>query len=263
MLFVVVGLVVTGLRAWAPVAEWVSPTGADPSPTATTSSGANQGGVGQSGLTDSALYPLKVRGTCPTGVRTVQSRAEYKKQVSDLLGCLETLFHPLIDQADGLFSKVDHTFYDKSVTSPCGRETDAYAFYCESDGTIYLSEQVYSDAGHDRLSVAEVVIHEYGHHVQAMMQIFRLADELKETRAITVRREELQVYCWTYYVFASVGSFELTEADRAFFLGAWSNTDDPGGHGSVKAQQYWGARGLSGETLGACNTWSVAKERVR
>lgn len=263
VLLVVVGPVVTGLRALPLGAEGIPPSGPDPSPTATTSSSAKPGGVGESGLTDSALYPLRVRGTCPAAVRIVTNRADYKKQVNDLLGCLETLYQPLIEQAKGSFSKVSHTFYDKAVTSPCGRETDAYAFYCESDGTIYFSEQVYADAGYQRLSVAEVVIHEYGHHVQAMMHIFRLADQLKESQAIIVRREELQVFCWTYYVFASVGSFELSDADRSFFLDVWSHTDDAEGHGSVKAQQYWGARGLNGENLGACNTWAVTKEQVR
>ena len=263
VLLVVVGLVLTGLRALPMNTAPVPPAGPAPSPTPSASASSQPGGVGNPDLTDNALYGLRVSGTCPTEVRTVTSRADYTKQVGDLIDCLETMFQPLIVQANGTFSKVKHTFYDKAITSPCGRESGAYAFYCESDGTIYFSEQVYRDADSARLSVADVVIHEYGHHVQAMVDIFRWADRLKESRAIIVRREELQVYCWTYYVFASVGSFELSDADRSYFVEVWSNTDDPDGHGSVKAQQYWGARGLNGENLGACNTWSVSKEQVR
>ena len=89
------------------------------------------------------------------------------------------------------------------------------------------------------------------------------AEELDESREVTTRREELQVFCWTYYLFAAMPSFELTDGDRSFFLELWGNTNDAEGHGSVKAQQYWGPRGLDGADLGACNTWTVPKETVR
>ena len=58
-------------------------------------------------------------------------------------------------------------------------------------------------------------------------------------------------------------SFELTDIDRSFFLELWTHTSDPEGHGSVKAQQYWGPRGLDGQNLGSCDTWSVSKASVR
>ena len=201
-------------------------------------------------------------GSCPE-IRTVTSRDAYTKQVSALLGCLEAIFEPLIEQADGTFSRVQHRFYGRSTSSPCGASKNAYAFYCEQNTTIYLSDQVYDNARYARLVVADVVIHEYGHHVQSMMGMFAAAEDVDEGRATIVRREELQVFCWTYYVFAALPSFELTIDDHNYFREVWDHTDDPEGHGSVKAQQYWGARGLAGTSLGACNTWSVSKERVR
>ena len=47
--------------------------------------------------------------------------------------------------------------------------------------------------------------------------------------------------------------------------GTWvlGDTTDAEGHGSVKAQQYWGPRGLDGENLGACNTWAVNADKVK
>lgn len=268
VVMLLVGLVVAGLQT-LPIAG-TAPPNPDPSPEASrpasrsTVAGAPRVPSSAPGdpLADSRLYPLRVSGECPQ-VRSVTSRDAYTKQVSGLLGCLETIFEPLIAQAGGDFGRVRHQFYGRSTTSPCGASKDAYAFYCEQNSTIYLSDQVYDNARYARLVVADVVVHEYGHHVQAMMGMFDAAEDLDESRATIVRREELQVFCWTYYVFAALPSFELGVDDHSYFREIWGHTDDPEGHGSVKAQQYWGARGLAAENLGACNTWAVPADRVR
>ena len=271
VVMLLVGLVVAGLQT-LPMIDTAPPNPTPSQPRSTTarepaparSRSPQPGTTAQSGnvLTDSRLYPLQVSGNCPA-VRRATTRSVYTKQVGDLLTCLAGIFEPLVRQAGGDFRAVQHKFYGSSTSSPCGNSRDAYAFYCERNGTIYFSDQVYDNARYARLVVADVVIHEYGHHVQAMMGMFDAADELDEDRESIVRREELQVFCWTYYVFAAVPSFNLTVDDQSFFRQIWGQTDDPKGHGSVKAQQYWGARGLAGTSLGACNTWSVSKERVR
>ncbi len=213
-------------------------------------------------LTDSKLYPLRVRGNCPAA-RSVSSRQAYEAQVAGLIDCLARIFQPLIERADGRFVPAQHRFYGRSTSSPCGVEQDAYAFYCTQNATLYFSDQVFEDSRYGRLMIADVVIHEYGHHVQSMMGMFEAANRSGEDKATITRREELQVFCWTYYVFANLPSFELTADDHDYFRDVWSQTDDATGHGSVKAQQYWGARGLNGDNLGACNTWSAPASRVR
>lgn len=263
VLLVVLTLIVAGLQL-VPAPD-VPPSGSNPRPSAGTPSeepsDRSKPNSEHPKLTDNALYRQQVSGSCPE-IRKAPSKDAYKNQVETLLTCLADIYEPLVTSADGQFAPVQHTFYGSRVDTPCGRQTDAYAFYCERDATIYLSEQVYTDAQYARLAVADTVIHEYGHHVQSMIGIFDAADALSESREVTVRREELQVYCWTYYVFASVPSFQLTDDDRSFFLDLWGHTNDPEGHGSVKAQQYWGPRGLEGRNLGACNTWSASKDRV-
>lgn len=266
VVMLLVGLVVAGLQT-LPIVGTAPPNPApsphrSPSVSASASTPAGTSSEPGDRLSDSRLYPLGATGSCPE-IRTVTSRDAYTKQVSALLGCLETIFEPLIEQADGTFSRVQHRFYGRSTSSPCGASKNAYAFYCEQNTTIYLSDQVYDNARYARLVVADVVIHEYGHHVQSMMGMFAAAEDVDEGRATIVRREELQVFCWTYYVFAALPSFELTIDDHNYFREVWDHTDDPEGHGSVKAQQYWGARGLAGTSLGACNTWSVPADRVR
>ena len=251
VLLIVVGLVVAGLQTLPIGTDPVPLPGSSttPSPSSSTPTTNKSTGVGVPELTDSALYRQTLSGTCPKPVKTISSRSQYEQQVDDLIACLETLYRPVIDSAGGDFSTVSRTFYDKTVASPCGKETDAYAFYCETDNTMYFSNRVYEDAQYARLSVADVVVHEYGHHVQAMMNFFDESDGLDEKRTVTIRRIELQVFCWTYYVFAHVPSFELTGSDKEFFLDVWGDTTDAEGHGSVKAQQYWGPRGLDGENL--------------
>lgn len=251
-----------GLPAVTVTPPSTSPTASPtPSPSGTTST-EPPASADEPELTHSRLYDLSVSGSCPV-VDTPRSRSAYERQVRELLGCLETMFRPVIEAAGGDFSAVEHQFFDRRVQSSCGSQSDAYAFYCEADETIYFSDRVYGNADYSRLAVADTVIHEYSHHVQAMMGILEAADERDEGRAVKVRRIELQVFCMTYYVFAAVPSFELTDADRSFFLEIWGNTDDPEGHGSVKAQQYWGPRGLEATDFGACNTWSVSRETVR
>lgn len=213
-------------------------------------------------LTKSRIYPLRVSGSCPR-IDAPSGREAYEKQVSTMLGCLAGIFRPLVEQAGGDFEPVRHQFYGTRTESPCGTTRDAYAFYCETNATIYFSERVFKDSGYARLVVADVVIHEYGHHVQAMMGILRAADDLDEDQATITRRQELQVFCWTYYVFAALPSFALTVDDHSGFRQVWGSTDDPVGHGTVKAQEYWGPRGLAGAELGACNTWTVPASRVR
>jgi uncharacterized protein len=266
VVLVVVGLVVAGLQTLpvfgtAPPAPGSSPSAAG-SASAPGSRTATPGVRPGDPLTDSRLYPLRVSGSCPQ-VRRVTTRDAYTEQVAELLGCLERIFRPLIDEAGGDFAPAHHEFYARSASSPCGTERDAYAFYCTENATLYFSDDVYNDARYARLMVADVVIHEYGHHVQAMMGMFDAAEDVDEDRVSITRREELQVFCWTYYVFATLPSFALTVDDHSYFREVWNHTDDADGHGSVKAQQYWGARGLAGSNLGACNTWSVSADRVR
>lgn len=260
VVLVLVGLVAAGLQTLPVFDTALTEPAASPAATqtGTVTSGIRPGDP----LTDSKLYPLRVSGSCPA-VQKVTTRDAYEKQVAALLDCLERIFRPLIDQAHGEFSTAKHRFYGRTASSPCGTERDAYAFYCTRDATLYFSDQVFEDARYGRLTVADVVIHEYSHHVQDMMSMFEAADRLREDPAITTRREELQVFCWTYYVFATVPSFALTADDYSYFRDVWDHTDDPEGHGSVKAQQYWGARGLAATNLGACNTWSVPAARVR
>jgi hypothetical protein len=234
--------------------------GAEPTP----SSGsriASPSAIEERLLVRNPIYPLKLRGRCP-GASATSDEAAYRRQVSALLECLAAAYKPLVEEAGFDFRPVKHTHFNASVETPCGRTEDEFAFYCESNSTIYFSRQVFESADQARLATADTVIHEYAHHVQSMVEIFAHSESLSP-RAVTVRREELQAFCWTYYAFTAIDGFDPDPDDRVMFSRIFANTDDPDGHGSVAAQQYWGPRGLAAGSLGACNTWSVPAETVR
>lgn len=267
VLVAVVGLTVLGLRALPEV----TPPQATPNPSTTstgsptparTPSPSRTTQPDEDDLTNNKLYGMKLSGNCPK-ISTPSSKKAYQAQVGSLLKCLETLYRPMVELGEGEYSPVKHKFFGTKTDTPCGGDTRGYAFYCESNQTVYFSERVYSDAGYARLSAADAVVHEYSHHVQYMMGILDASRDLDEDHEVITRRIELQVFCMTYYTFKALPSFALTGSDQSFFLEVWSHTSDPEGHGSVKAQKYWGPRGLNGDNLGACNTWTATKSQVR
>ncbi len=211
-------------------------------------------------LIDNALYPLRLSGDCP-GQDSPRTRRAYQAQVDALLECLSAAYRPLIDEAGYDFRPVEHTYFGTTADSPCGREADAYAFYCEENSKIYFSEKVYRYASIQRLSVVEVVIHEYNHHVQSMVGILNAEDRRRDATA--ERRVELQALCWTYYAFHTVEGFAVNDDDLVWFDEIWADSPDPQGHGSVAAQRLWGSRGLNGTDLAACNTWAAPEDEVR
>lgn len=262
-LLVTVGLVIGALATFAPLPappppkpQGLIPTVASPAPTAYPST------AQQRTLMDHPLYALKPVGTCPR-ITTPGSRRAYETQVDAVIDCLSQIYRPLIEQTGGSYTHVGLQHYDTSVDTPCGHESGAFAFYCSRNSTIYLSDDVYASAQDGRLSVADTVLHEYSHHVQSMAGFFNAAEALNQSRSAIERRVELQVFCWTYYMFTVVDGFAVTDTDRRFFLWVWDEANDPEGHGSVTAQKYWGARGVHAENLGACNTWSAPAGLVK
>lgn len=257
LLLIVVGLTLDRLG--------LNPTLTTPTPDVTTpavpppAASGTPKGKDEETLMRNPLYALTISGACPKQ-DSPGSRAEYEAQVAALLGCLAKVYEPLVSAAGFDFRPVSHTFFGDSTSSPCGGDQDAYAFYCEENSTIYFSGDVYQDADEARLLVADVTIHEYGHHVQSMIGLFD-ADEEWDGEA-TGRREELQTFCWTYYTLENVRGFDVDAEDERYFYWVMGQADDPEGHGSVKAQQLWGMRGLAATNFGSCNTWAAAVKEV-
>jgi hypothetical protein len=213
-------------------------------------------------LKKNPVYALKVPARCPYQSMP-GSEAAFRKQVGKLVDCENAAWQKALAPTAVEFSKPRVKFYSSSAKSPCGKLGITFpASYCTGDSTLYFSLQSYVQGRYFRLSVAEVVMHEYAHHVQNIAGIFDATDVMDESSAVTTRRIELQAHCMAHYALV-VSRVGFTSADRRELEYQWGYTNDPGGHGSTKAEAYWGRRGLAGKNIGACNTWTVKAGRVK
>ncbi len=213
-------------------------------------------------LKKNPVYGLKVPAKCPNQSMP-RSQAAFRKQVGKLLDCENAAWQKALAPTAVQFSKPKVKFYSSSAKSPCGKLGTTFpASYCTADSTLYFSLQSYVQGRYFRLSVAEFVMHEYAHHVQNLAGIFDATDAMDESFAVTTRRIELQAHCMAHYglVVSKVG---FNSVDRRELEYQWGYTNDASGHGSTKAEAYWGRRGLAGKTIGACNTWTVKASRVK
>ncbi|MEU4291023.1 neutral zinc metallopeptidase [Kribbella sp. NPDC026596] len=198
----------------------------------------------------------------PTSLRNV--RAYY----ADFVACLNEAWAPVIRKAGFTFTppKLD-VVLGKSPSSPC-HFYDGPAYYCGD--TIYLDAQADLDGYEDDPETASTwmavtIVHEYGHHVQALTGI--LAATYK--RGITLngielhqeesRRVELQADCFGgAYLGADAVSFPADDDWREIWEEVVRSTEDPDhDHGSVASFGLWSEAGFDAGGPGACNTYTA------
>ncbi len=213
-------------------------------------------------LKKNPIYALKVTAKCPHQSMP-GSQAAFRKQVEKLVDCENAAWKKALAPTAVEFSKPKVKFYSSSAKSPCGKLGTTFpASYCTGDSTLYFSLQSYVQGRYFRLSVAQFVMHEYAHHVQNLAEIFESSGVMDETFAVTTRRIELQAHCMAHYAL-KVSGLGYDATDNREIEYQWGYTNDPSGHGSSKAESFWGRRGLGAKTIAACNTWTVKASRVK
>ncbi|MGC3995953.1 MAG: neutral zinc metallopeptidase [Propionicimonas sp.] len=213
-------------------------------------------------LKKNPVYALTVPAHCPSQ-QIPNSPAAFRKQVKALMACENTAWRSALAATPVEFAKPKVTFYGSSTSSPCGHlDTTFPAAYCSSDRTLYFSTASYQQGRYYRLAVAEFVMHEYAHHVQELAGIFDSTWVTGEGDSLTSRRIELQAHCMAHYQLTHSG-IGFSASDRADSEYQFGYSSDASGHGSVKAERYWGRRGLAAESVGACNTWKVTRAKVK
>jgi predicted metalloprotease len=213
-------------------------------------------------LKKNPVYALRVPASCPAQ-KIPASAAAFRSQVKALVACENAAWKKALAATPVAFSAPKVRFYGASTRSPCGKLGSTYpAAYCTSDHTLYFSTASYRQGRYYRLAVAQFVMHEYAHHVQELAGIFTASSSMSEASSVTTRRIELQAHCMAHYqlTHAKISFSARDRADAEFQFGY---TADPKGHGSTTAERYWGRRGLSASTIGACNTWSVKASVVK
>lgn len=246
---------------------------AGPSPTEVTVSGSSETGLGSGPIATMPAEPLKVLRANPIYQLTTpascpeqdapESEEAFQSQVKALVKCLNLAWRAALKQTDIDFSKPKIVFYQTSIKSPCQKLGTTFpAAYCPANQTLYFSEASFQQGKYYRLAVAHVVMHEYAHHVQWLASIFKQGEALGEASEVTTRRVELQAHCLAHYQLTH-SELGFTNADRVDAEYQFDYTSDAAGHGSTKAERYWGLRGLDGVDLSPCNTWKAKAAKVK
>ncbi len=210
-----------------------------------------------------AVYRQKMRGACPSQAMP-GSYNDFKKRARALVRCQEKGWKRYIQASGYRFQSVGIYFYNKRVTSPCGTAGPRFpAFYCSANRVMYFSTASYKQSKYFRLSLANFVFHEYGHHVQHMTGILSEAWYSSEASTVSRRRIELQAFCLAHYGLRNNKGINVNSRDRYDLAYQWDYASDPVGHGSAKAQNYWGPRGLRATRLSSCSTFNVPASKVK
>lgn len=204
------------------------------------------------------------------------SLAKVRAYYSQFLGCLNKAWAPAIRKAGYQFWAPQLQVYPgKSSTSPC--TLTSTAVYCNGviymDGNYDIKNYRDSDRMWARSTMAFLIAHEYGHHVQAMTGILvassTRADYMNGSAAQLTesRRRELQASCLSgVYLGADKQFFPA----RGSFLDRWRWTVRNRGdqwnperdHGSKINHGRWSLRGFEAANPSACNTFTAKPAAV-
>lgn len=197
--------------------------------------------------------------------------AKVRQYYTEFLACLNKSWEPVMREAGFKFRAPRLVVYaGKSTNSFC--DLTSTAVYC--DGTIYMSADydLKNHATYDplwtRTTMAFLIAHEYGHHVQAMAGILQASHFREQVSSSTTmqllesRRRELQASCL---------SGVYLGADKQFFpaRGSWllkwkwtvRNRGDEWNpkrtHGNKTSHSRWSRAGFDAADPAACNTFAA------
>jgi predicted metalloprotease len=197
------------------------------------------------------------------------------------LYCLNNVWVHKIRATGKTFSKPTLVLHQSGVQSACGWIPTGNAYYCSASKGIYIDwpryVKMYNQNGlYARAYAAQIIAHEYGHHVQSMVGILQAsayrmryvwtttAKKLEENR-----RMELQASCFSAaYLGADkpwypmTGSFYNMWHWLVFHMGDDAVAGGPRDHGSMASHGWWSDRGFNTQSAYGCNTWAAASSIV-
>lgn len=197
--------------------------------------------------------------------------ANVRKYYTEFVRCLDKAWAPLIRQAG-------FTFWAPRVEVITGKTRTLCSV---SDSAAYCDGVISMDANYDlanyrndnqlwaRTTMAHLVAHEYGHHIQRLTGIAAasnarsMAMTSADARLVESRRLELQASCLS-------GSY--LGADRRYFpaTGAWlqrwlwtvqhrgDEWNPTRSHGNSTSHSRWTRRGFNAASPSACNTFTAS-----
>jgi uncharacterized protein len=225
---------------------------------------------------------------CTTGAAANQS--EDCALVADVNSIQAFWTEELPRQSGVRYTRARTDIFNGGVRTGCGgASSETGPFYCPSDKHVYLDTSFFKDMLQGQLgakggpfSVAYVLAHEYGHHVQDLLGTMGKVRTQKGEASDAVRLE-LQADCyagmWTKYATTAedadgqpyIIGLTQDDVDRAFDAAAAVGDDriqrrssgrvDPEQwtHGSAEQRKRWFGTGLENGTLEACDTFAARR----
>jgi uncharacterized protein len=193
------------------------------------------------------------------------------------LPCLDTAWAPVLKAAKLPFTTPKLAFpTGSSWSSPCGSVSngEAAAFYCSADNTLYMpfSGLQTEDFGARPGVYLAVFAHEYGHHVQYLTGMMKVADEQMydsgsdSPQSLEVsRRLELQAQCFSGLFLAATSGRGSVDASVVTDAAATQERGDHGArrdHGTDAHTQGWWHQGYQKKDVAQCNTWRASSADV-
>jgi hypothetical protein len=207
----------------------------------------------------------------------LQTQKEVQQYANAILDCLQRAWKPMVGRAQAeYFPATVYAVKQKSKTA-CGMFAGMYdGFYCGTNFGIYLDWHALVEDG-DRVFAGEylqfTMAHEFGHHVQQLVQISSYYDDrwtaaAGAARLEQMRRHELQASCFaSAFLGANQKTLGLSGANlqdyrEAAYAGDEDTRGTPRDHGSRKSSTAWAKAAFKAKSPSACNTWQAPAKQV-
>ncbi|MFB9962636.1 neutral zinc metallopeptidase [Sinosporangium siamense] len=215
---------------------------------------------------------LPVSSCAPTATRK-GSAASFRLYAQKVHACLNTSWTAQFKKARIPFSRPNLRFVTSRITTPCGKWTKgATGVYCGTNRTVYIAITKSNLRDPFDLGLAQLVAHEYAHHVQYVAGILpyyweQAARSRASVKLLLSRRSELQADCLAGAFLRSAQNRLPVDQDEWDGMIRWTQKNGHKGwptndHGKGTSQAYWMQRGFNAGSPSACNTWTAPSSRV-
>ncbi|SDH33452.1 hypothetical protein SAMN05421505_11468 [Sinosporangium album] len=211
--------------------------------------------------------------TCAPTPTRAGSTASFRAYATKVTTCLNASWAAQFKKAKIPFSKPRLRFVTSRIMTPCGRwNKGATGVYCGTNRTVYIAITKRNLSDPFDLGLAQLVAHEYAHHVQYVSGILpyywqQAARSSGSAKLLLSRRSELQADCLASAFLRSASTSLPVEQEEWDGMIRWTKKNGHKGwptndHGKGTSQAYWMQRGFNAGSPSACNTWSASSSRV-